>query len=373
MWVPTAEEKAYELTVELPDGEEKTYSLQDLKKFPQYSVTSTMQCSGNRRKHMTDGSAPTNGLQWTVGAIGTATWSGAKLRDILIDAGFPVDNPPEDAKHAVFTGLEAYGASIPLSSKYLVLVLSPSPWPERLGEDAFYQTRKCNLKPSTNFPIEAVDAAGDVILAYSMNGTSLPRDHGYPVRVIVPGNVAARNVKWVQKIAISDEESTSQWQRRDYKSFGPNEGAKPDWSKARSIQEMPVTSAITSFHCLSSDKNLDVDHPPQCQKGDKVVIEGYAYSGGGREIVRVDISANNGQTWDQAKLIEAECKGSKTWCWKRWRYEMSIEEFKKSSIAVKATDEAYNTQPETFSQIYNVRGNLATAWHRVKNQDSREA
>ncbi|KAH8687806.1 Oxidoreductase, molybdopterin-binding domain-containing protein [Tricladium varicosporioides] len=335
MWVPTVEEKAYQLTIELPDGEEKTYSLQDLKKFQQYSVTSTMQCSGNRRKHMTDGSAPTNGLQWTVGAIGNAVWSGARLRDILIDAGFPVDHPPEDAKHAVFTGLEAYGASIPLS--------------------------------------KAVDTAGDVILAYSMNGTSLPRDHGYPVRVIVPGNVAARNVKWVQKIAISDEESTSQWQRRDYKSFGPNEGSKPDWSKARSIQEMPVTSAITSFHCLSSDTNLNVNHPPQCQKGDKVVIEGYAYSGGGREIVRVDISANNGQTWDQAKLIEAECKGSKTWCWKRWRYEMSIEEFKKSSIAVKATDESYNTQPETFSQIYNVRGNLATAWHRVKNQDSREA
>jgi len=324
MWVPTVEKDQYRLTIELGDGEEKTYTLKELRdKFPKVTVTSTMQCSGNRRKHMTEGCGSTNGLQWAVGAIGNATWTGVRLRDVLLDAGFPIDEPPEDAKHAQFMGLEAYGASIPLS--------------------------------------KAIDAHGDVLLAFEMNGSDLPRDHGFPLRVIVPGNVAARNVKWVQRITISDEESTSQWQRRDYKSFGPNEGSKPDWSRAKSIQEMPVTSAITSISCMAKQSGT--------KKSDPVVIEGYAYSGGGREIARVDISKDNGRTWDQAELVETECKGSKVWCWKRWRYEMPAADFNKCTIAVKATDEAYNTQPETFDQIYNVRGNLATAWHRIKSQD----
>ena len=323
MWVPTVEEDQYRLTIELGDGEEKTYSLKELReRFQRVTVTSTMQCSGNRRKHMTDGCGSTNGLQWNVGAIGNATWTGARLRDVLVDAGFPINAPPEEAKHAQFMGLEAYGASIPMS--------------------------------------KAIDAHGDVLLAYEMNGSGLPRDHGFPLRVIVPGNVAARSVKWVQRVTISDEESLSQWQRRDYKSFGPNEGSKPDWSRARAIQEMPVTSAITSI----SSK------PEDSEKNNPVIIEGYAYSGGGREIVRVDISKDNGKTWDQAELVEAENKGSKMWCWKQWRYCIPAAEFSHCTLAVKATDEAYNTQPETYDSIYNVRGNLVTAWHRVKSGET---
>ncbi|TVY43137.1 putative sulfite oxidase, mitochondrial [Lachnellula subtilissima] len=330
MWVPTIEEEQYRLTIELDDGEEKTYTLMDLReKFPSVTITSTMQCSGNRRKHMTEKCGSTNGLQWNVGAIGNATWTGVRLRDVLVDAGFPIDAPPADAKHAQFTGLEAYGASVPLS--------------------------------------KAIDAHGDVLLAYEMNGSGIPRDHGFPLRVIVPGHVAARSVKWLQKITISDEESLSQWQRRDYKSFGPNEGSKPDWSQARSIQEMPVTSAITS---ITTAPSAPKPKPQASSEGEKdsdfVVVEGYAYSGGGREIVRVDISKDNGKTWDQAELVQAENRGSKAWCWKQWRYQIPAAEFRGSVLAVKATDEAYNTQPETHDSTYNVRGNLATAWHRVK-------
>ncbi|TVY26654.1 putative sulfite oxidase, mitochondrial [Lachnellula hyalina] len=330
MWVPTIEEEQYRLTIELDDGEEKTYTLMDLReKFPSVTITSTMQCSGNRRKHMTEKCGSTNGLQWSVGAIGNATWTGVRLRDVLVDAGFPIDAPPADAKHAQFTGLEAYGASVPLS--------------------------------------KAIDAHGDVLLAYEMNGLGIPRDHGFPLRVIVPGHVAARSVKWLQKITISDEESLSQWQRRDYKSFGPNEGSKPDWSQARSIQEMPVTSAITSI----TTAPLAPKPKPQASSEEKkdsdfVVVEGYAYSGGGREIIRVDISKDDGKTWDQAELVQAENRGSKVWCWKQWRYQIPAAEFRGCVLAVKATDEAYNTQPETHDSTYNVRGNLATAWHRVK-------
>ncbi|KAK4149935.1 mitochondrial sulfite oxidase [Chaetomidium leptoderma] len=438
MWVPVVEEtKAGEhvLTIELPDGDTKEYTLDDLKtKFPAHKVTVALQCSGNRRNDMTRHAGKTNGLQWGVGAISNAVWEGVRLSDILADAGLkvldatsptlkgPVTTPTNDqddanALHVQFTGLEAYGASIPLA--------------------------------------KALDPRGDVLLAFGMNGETLPRDHGFPLRAVVPGHVAARSVKWLSKIVVSDEESTSQWQRRDYKSFGPNEGPNPDWDRAPSIQEMPVTSAITGVwvgDCVrrgrvpwmgptdnsqttpqqNSSPILDMaavskkvgftpnstspaEPPcPSTTPAEPIALQGYAYSGGGRAISRVDVSLDGGKTWDQAELVNdcvggtnnnnnsENCFGNKSWAWKRWRYTGNLPILslptttptttttstttdpttaaERSSsgchdrtkpkhcttVVVKATDDAYNTQPENHRGIYNVRGNLATAWHRVK-------
>jgi sulfite oxidase len=329
MWVPVIEEPEHRLTIELPDGEEKSYTMEDLKeRFPKHKITATLQCAGNRRKDMTDNAKKTNGLQWTAGAISSAEWEGVKLRDVLADAGLNLQNLPGDARHAQFTGLEAYGSSIPID--------------------------------------KAIDPHGDVLLAFKMNGEDLPRDHGFPLRVIVPGNVAARSVKWLRKIVISEEESLSQWQRRDYKCFGPNVGPYPDWSKAKSIQEMPITSAITAVKTVPRDLLSPSSSTSSSLADEPLTVEGYAYSGGGREIVRVDISADGGKTWDQAELLEDGGKGSKAWCWKRWRYKgLKRGSEGHVTVLVKATDDAYNTQPESYKHIYNVRGNLATAWHRV--------
>lgn len=333
MWVPSTEASEHKLTIELPDGEEKTYTMTDLReKFKHHKVTATLQCSGNRRKDMSVNAKKTNGLQWTAGAISNAQWEGVKLRDVLKDAGLDISDPPENAQHAQFVGVEAYGSSIPLH--------------------------------------KAVDARGDVLLAFGMNGEELPRDHGFPLRVIVPGIVAARSVKWLQKVIISDEESQSQWQRRDYKSFGPNEGPNPDWSKAVSIQEMPVTSATTGFKILpsaapSTAQDNNANDTPPAPGMEKVYAEGYAYSGGGREIARVDISLDSGKTWDQAELINDKFQGAKAWCWKRWRYTGMHNAGDQGMILVKAIDTSYNSQPESYAHIYNARGNLTTAWHRV--------
>ncbi|KAI1184048.1 Oxidoreductase, molybdopterin-binding domain-containing protein [Nemania serpens] len=341
MWVPLVDDaKADEhgITVELPDGEVKTYSVGELKaRFPHYSVTSVMQCSGNRRHDMTKYAKETNGLQWTVGAISCAKWEGVRLRDVLADAGLSLSDPGEEARHVQFSGLEAYGASIPIEA--------------------------------------AIDPRGDVLLAFKMNDKPLPRDHGFPVRVVVPGHVAARAVKWVSKIVVADEESNKTWQRRDYKCFGPNE-TKLDWDKYKAIQVMPVTSAITRTRLKpEGGETAAAQSEPGTTAGGRVVqIEGYAYSGGGREIQRVDVSLDGGANWDQAKLLDdgEQERGSQPWCWKRWVYEGALPEVKddangeaKTTFVVKAIDDAYNTQPETHKSIYNIRGNLATAWHRV--------
>ena len=319
LWVPRLTENEHTLVVELEDGEEKEYTMSDLRKnFEQHKITATLQCSGNRRAHMTKGSRPTNGLQWEAGAIGNAEWTGPRLKDVLADAGFNVADPPKEVQHVQFVGAEAYGASIPLS--------------------------------------KAIDPRGDVILACGMNGKDIPPDHGFPLRVIAPGHVAARSVKWINRVIMSEEESTSQWQRRDYKCFGPNDTEKPNWEMAPAIQETPVQSAITHMH-LEKTKGEAQD----------VVIEGYAFSGGGRKIIRVDVSTNDGRTWDQAEIdFDPVNNGINHWSWKRWKYTVPENKMVGATVVVKAVDDAYNVQPEHHEPTHNLRGNLTAAWHRVK-------
>ncbi|KAH0489401.1 hypothetical protein TgHK011_009833 [Trichoderma gracile] len=376
MWVPKVspdEAEAHVLTVELPDGTTKEYTLRDIKtKFAKKKVTAVLQCSGNRRSHMSKGSGrPTNGLQWEAGAISNATWEGVLLADILADAGFDaatVRDGTSEAQHVQFSGMEAYGSSIPIR--------------------------------------KAVDPQGDVLLAYGMNGQPLPRDHGYPLRSIVPGHVAARSVKWLNHITLSDEESPSQWQRKDYKCFGPNQ-TKVDWESAPAIQELPVQSAITGVKL--GDWKASSDSTSSDSPAKEVALNGYAYSGGGRSVIRVDVSLDDGKTWSQADLLpdEASKFDGKAWTWKRWTYNgaVPLAAFKTpedtavsrnsdedrntirrgtarrsaneggqdskggrkcTTVAIKATDEAYNTQPESHAATWNFRGNLATAWHRVQ-------
>lgn len=336
LWVPEcSKSSAYTITVERFDGEEKTYTMDELrKKFKEHTITATLQCSGNRRSHMSTNAKQANGIPWDVGAIGNAEWTGVYLRDVLADVGYSSETIPEEVKHVQFAGEEAYGASIPIS--------------------------------------KAMDRYGDVLLAYGMNGQQLPRDHGYPLRVIVPGHVAARSVKWLKRISLADEESTSQWQRRDYKCFGPNISSDPDWSSAPSIQELPVQSAITSLKHNKTSKQNKHGAGARVSNSDtddeSLVLEGYAFSGGGREIVRVDVSMDDGKSWRQAELLDDKRKGSKAWSWKRWRFTASKGSAGKVFV-VKAVDEAYNTQPDTYAPTYNLRGNLTSAWQRLENKE----
>ena len=326
LWVPTIDDKAFSLRVELADGEEKVYTLDDLKsKFKEVEITATLQCSGNRRRHMTDEARYAQGLQWDIGGLSNAQWKGIRLRDVLADAGFTdAEDNEEEVKHVQFYGAEAYGASIPLE--------------------------------------KAMNRYGDVLLVHTMNGEPLPRDHGYPLRALVPGHVAARSVKWLNRIVLSEEESQSQWQRKDYKCFGPNQsGTAADWEKAPAIQEYPVQSAIVTLRDLpAGNKLLQVYGLEE----EAVEIEGYALAGGGRRIVRVDVSADDGRTWDQADLLPDDAKGSKAWSWKRWRFVIP-RRLAGRQFVVKAVDDSNNVQPEDYEPHYNYKGNLTNAMHKL--------
>ncbi|KAJ3254848.1 hypothetical protein HDU77_003910 [Chytriomyces hyalinus] len=309
-------------------------SLEDLKrKYEHLDVMTTLQCAGNRRKEMHD-AKPVKGLQWTQGAISNAVWTGVPLKKVIEDVCGPIPKEYEDKlQHVHFHGAEGYGASIPIA--------------------------------------KALDPRGDVLITFKMNGTELPRDHGGPVRALVPGHVAARSVKWVSKITLAEDESESHWQRRDYKGFGPSKTLEESkYEDSLSIQEMPVQSCIT---VPQPGQVVDVNQWAVDSRDEKTVaVKGYAWSGGGRGIVRVDVSGDGGKTWIDAKLRRPGQQQGREWAWTHWEANVPIPENSlnggKGSVEIvcKAVDTSYNEQPEKMESVYNVRGVLVSAWHRVK-------
>ncbi|SPP86593.1 probable sulfite oxidase, mitochondrial [Drosophila guanche] len=327
--VPVLAPEEYELEIDAGGGEQKeplTLTLAQIKALPKHTVTAAIMCGGNRRSEMTSIKA-VKGLSWGAGAVGNAKWSGARLCDLLREQGVQ----PNESMHVIFEGADLdptshpYGASIPLS--------------------------------------KALDPRGDVILAYEMNDNPLTRDHGYPIRVIVPGTVGARNVKWLTRIVVADHESDSHWQQNDYKGFSPStDWDTVDFGKADAIQAMPVTSAI----CTPLPGERVKVNP---QDG-YITVRGYAWSGGGRKILRVDLTGDAGQTWHVAELEQEDAPDGRHYGWSLWTARLPItkdqQEQEQVEIWAKAVDSAYNVQPEKFEHIWNLRGVLANAYHKVK-------
>jgi sulfite oxidase len=326
--VPDIDIKNYELEVEVEGtNTTKSFKFDELiKKYPKVEVIAAITCGGNRRSEMAH-IKEIKGLFWSAGAIGNAVWTGIRLSDVLKDMGVKSD----ETSHVQFEGMDRdptftpYGASIPLS--------------------------------------KAMDPRADVILAYEMNGRVLTRDHGFPLRVIVPGVVGARNVKWLGKITVSADESSSHWQQNDYKTFNPStDWDNVDFSKSPAIQHMPVTSAICSPSPDDSHVKIIDNH---------VEVRGYAWSGGGNKIIRVDLTGDGGKTWQSAELEQmpdSENVGyGRHFGWTLFTARIPIKEGQQTiEVWSKATDSNNNTQPETFKNIWNLRGVCGNAYHRIR-------
>ena len=195
--------------------------------------------------------------------------------------------------------------------------------------------------------------AGDVILAYEMNGEELPRDHGYPIRVVATGIVGARNVKWLKRIVLSNEESHSHWQRNDYKGFNPSiDWSTVDFTKSPAVQNMPITSLI----CQSKLHNGQLE------------LNGYAWAGGGNRVIRIDLTLDQGENWIEGEIDQqTNDKEPKHFGWSLWSAKIPVDKNLKSvEVWCKAVDSNYNSQPESFKNIWNLRGINSNAYHRVK-------
>eukprot|EP00897_Mesotaenium_endlicherianum_P005648 jgi/Mesen1/5110/ME000254S04137 len=180
----------------------------------------------------------------------------------------------------------------------------------------------------------------------------LERDHGYPLRVVVPGVIGARSVKWLKEIIVQPQEGQGFFVQRDYKMFPPwIDWSNIDWSARRPIMDFSV----------------------------QMTVRGYALSGGGRGIERVDVSLDGGATWQEARRLAQRDEGDtlragdayvadddvqrEKWAWVLWELPAVLQT--PCDIVVRAVDSSSNTQPEDVMSIWNLRGVLNSSWHRV--------
>lgn len=214
-----------------------------------------------------------------------------------------------------------------------------------------------------------------MLLAYEMNNTKLPADHGYPLRLIIPGYVGGRAVKWLGKIWISDHENDSYyhiWDNRVLPSF---------------ITEKDGEFATAMFHhpstaCNEQNLNSVIVRPGQGQKFDIVDVlkhdtyrvEGYAYDGAGHEVQRVELSIDGGKTWLYClrRFPDRPIRnGNKFWCWIHWYIDIDAAHFVRAdSLIVRCYNVFKNTQPEHGA--WNTMGMMNNGWYVVKSDSDKD-
>lgn len=285
--------------------------------YPKRTVMATLQCAGNRRDQLI-AIAPIPGeVPWQAGAIGNAFWSGVPLKEILNAAGVKVG-----AQYVAFLGADevirhnenvGFGGSISLDKAL----------------------------------------SNEIVLAYAMNGKPLEPIHGFPLRIIAPGYIGARSVKWLTEITVQASPSKNYFQAQAYQLFPPQISAKTaDWNAGLQLSELAVNCAITSPRDGATMTKLS-DSP--------IIIQGYAISGGGRKIARVDVSTDRGESWHTATLTQ----GDQPWSWTFWETKLDLPNGTHELVA-RAYDSASNTQPEDAKHIWNFKGYMNNAWHRVR-------
>ncbi|MEH1014062.1 sulfite oxidase [Micromonospora sp. CPCC 206060] len=238
------------------------FGYDDLRAMPAQEQTALIECAGNGRRFFSEQQGqPSNGVAWGLGGVGVARWRGVRLSTVLRHAGLTdaaVDVMPE-------------------------------------GLDPDYHTDGVNLG-RVRRPLPVGKALDDVLLAYEMNGEPLPPDHGFPVRLVVPGWVGVASIKWVGPVEVSTGRLLSPWNTRFYRLFGPGhpvDGGPPLTRQVvKSAFELPFNAAIPA----------DAD----------VLLHGRSWSGNG-PIRAVEVSTGD-DDWRPADLVADDRGGA----WQRW-------------------------------------------------------
>jgi sulfane dehydrogenase subunit SoxC len=261
----------------------------DLRRRDAVEVCSTMECAGNGRARLDPMPAS---QPWVLEAVGTARWRGVRLRSVLEEAGLG-----ERAVEILFTGLDRgiegeseqnYQRSLPVS--------------EAMREDA--------------------------LLVYEMNGAPLLPQHGFPLRLIVPGWYGMTNVKWLTSVTVLDRPFDGYYQEHSYRLryHEQDPGIPLTRMLPRALMVPPgIPEFLTRERILGSGEH---------------VLQGRAWSGHA-PIAGVEVSVDGGESWEPA---ETSRDLDSPWAWCSWTYRWSAAPGS-YALCCRATDEAGNTQP----------------------------
>ncbi|KAH7296828.1 hypothetical protein KP509_26G040600 [Ceratopteris richardii] len=292
---------------------------QIMHEFTPRELPVTLVCAGNRRKEQ-NMVQQTIGFNWGASGVSTSVWKGARLCDVLKRCG--IMSRKRGANYVCFEGQETLpgGGGSPYGTSISVEV--------------------------------AMDERCDLLVAYMQNGKPLEPDHGFPVRMIIPGHIGGRMVKWLKRIVVTTKESGNHYHYKDNRVLPSHVDAETAnaegwWYKPEYIiNELNINSAICSpAHGEILPINVTTLQVPY-------TLKGYAYSGGGRKIIRVEVTIDDGESWRLCKVNHPErpTKHGKYWCWCFWELDIEVMQLiQAKELAVRAWDSSMNTQPQKLT------------------------
>jgi DMSO/TMAO reductase YedYZ molybdopterin-dependent catalytic subunit len=305
--IPAVDAGTWRLEVGGAVAAEASLSLEDLQALPAVTRRVTLECAGNGRALLEP--RPLS-QPWLTEAVGTGEWTGVPLRTVLDAAGVR-----DDAVEVLFRGLDrgfeggveqAYERSLPLA--------------------------------------EAL--AADALLAYALNGSPLPPQHGFPLRLVIAGWYGMAHVKWLGAITVLTEPFQGYQQAVGYRLYDADgtAGAPVTRMLPRSLTVHP---GVPDF--MTRQRVLDAG---------RCVLTGRAWSGWGA-IERVEVSVDGGDTWHDARLEAQEDERT----WRGWSYEWDASSPGEYELSSRSTDAAGNTQP--LAPAWNLKGYANNAVERI--------
>ena len=312
--LPEIEPRAWRLRVGGLVGQSLELSLAELQhRFASVEVTATLQCAGNRRAGLMAYRDIPGQHPWGAGATSTARWRGARLTDVLAACGLG-----GQVTDIAFDAPDVAPEADP-----------PQPFGGSISVDKA--------------------TAPEVLLAWEMNGEPLSTAHGAPVRVVVPGYIGARSVKWVERITAQDHPSDNFFQQGAYRVLP----ADTDTDRTRRGDGVAPGPVALNSEILTPDDGDEVPAGP-------THVAGYAFAGDDRTVVRVDVTADGGATWAQADLDAQPTP----WTWRFWHARVDVPPGR-VEIMARAWDNTAAVQPEHPATVWNPKGYINNSWPSV--------
>ena len=288
--IPKIDKNKWRLRIEGEVGKSFEINFDELIKLESRKIPATLECAGNNRSFL---EPKVKGVQWSLGGVGNAEWTGVPLSILLDRAGVK-----STAREIILEGADRGKPEDPKSPP---------------GEMNF----------ARSIPMKK---ASDVLLAYKMNDVDLPAENGFPVRAVVPGWYAVASVKWLQRIIVTDKIFNGYYQTLDY-SFWKRRG---DNAELVPLSEMQIKAEIAR---PSQGETVPANS--------NVRVHGTGWTGDG-EIMKVEISSDDGATWNEAKLLGE----SKPNSWRLWEFNWKTPaRAGKATLVARATDSNGRTQP----------------------------
>jgi sulfite oxidase len=285
-----------------------TLSLAELTKMEQHTVINTLECAGNGRAFAVP---RVPGIQWEEGAVGTARFSGPRLRDLLERGGLK-----PTGKHVMFRGLDEVPRKVPPFIR--------------------------------SIPIEKA-RDGNTLVALHMNGAALTRHHGFPARALVPGWIGAASCKWLTEIKVLDKEFNGNFMSPGYRM--PNQPVKP--GEVVKVEDTHPLTGLNVKSLIASPRH------GASVKSRAMHVQGVAWAGEA-DIEKVEVSTDSGATWHSAQLGKEQSH----YAWRLWNYSWNAPKPGNYLIMSRATDTEGRAQPDSVQ--WNPSGYLINVVDRVE-------